>query len=562
MAFDGGFLYKVLAEVKEAKDCHIDKIYQPSKDELVFLLRKKGFVKRLYINVKQGSARLHFTDEKLENPAVPPNFCMLLRKYISSAKLIDVTQSGLERIAEFVFSASNEMGDIESYRLICEMIGAKANVILVRENGKIVDALKHSDVETAKRLLLPNATYEYPEREEKYDPLTENATKILEGLSKETPDLAKKLLRRMEGFSPLVCREIEENAKTLRLENAYLEAVEYLKTDKVYLVLKPDGSPLEYAFMPIRQYGKNYECKEYSTSGELLDFFYREKESTARISAAARDIIKLVKNLENRAERRLALRLSDLKKCENREKLRIYGELIKANLYRIKSGDTEALVENYYDENLALIKIPLNPALSPSKNADRYFKEYKKTYTAAQTLSRLTEEDKKEISYLESVLESIERCRSIAEIGEIREELCLAGYIKRPVGKGKPKQNISKPLEYVSSEGFRILVGKNNLQNDYLTTRLASKNDLWFHTKNIHGSHVIVMCEGKEVRDETIIFAATLAAKNSKAKNSSQVPVDYTPVKFVKKPNGAKAGMVIYTTNKTVFVDPEREVNL
>lgn len=562
MAFDGGFLYKVLAEVKEAKYCHIDKIYQPSKDELVFLLRKKGFVKRLYINVKQGSARLHFTDEKLENPAVPPNFCMLLRKYISSAKLIDVTVEGLERIAEFVFSASNEMGDIENYRLICEMIGAKANVILVRENGKIVDALKHSDVETAKRLLLPNATYEYPESEEKYDPLTENATKILEGLSKETPDLAKKLLRRIEGFSPLVCREIEENAKTLRLENAYLEAVEYLKTDKVYLVLKPDGSPLEYAFMPISQYGKNYECKEYSTSGELLDGFYREKENTARISAAARDIIKLVKNLENRAERRLALRLSDLKKCESRETFRIYGELIKANLYRIKSGDTEALVENYYDENLALIKIPLNPALSPSKNADRYFKEYKKTYTAAQTLSRLTEEDKKEISYLESVLESIERCRSIAEIGEIREELCLAGYIKRPVGKGKPKQNISKPLEYVSSEGFRILVGKNNLQNDYITTRLASKNDLWFHTKNIHGSHVIVMCEGKEVSDETIIFAATLAAKNSKAKNSSQVPVDYTPVKFVKKPNGAKAGMVIYTTNKTVFVDPEREVNL
>ena len=562
MAFDGGFLHKVLAELSEAKDCHIDKIYQPSKDELVFLLRKKGFVKRLYINAKQGSARLHFTDEKLENPAVPPNFCMLLRKYISSAKLIDVTVEGLERIAEFVFSASNEMGDIENYRLVCEMIGAKANVVLVRENGKIVDALKHSDVETAKRLILPGADYEYPEREEKLNPLTESATKILEGLCVETSDLAKKLLGKIEGFSPLVCREIEENAKTSGLENAYLEAVEHLKSDKVYLILKPDGSPLDYAFMPIYQYGKGYECKEYSASGELLDAFYREKENTARISASAHDIIRLVKNLISRAERRLSLRLSDLKKCENREKLRIYGELIKANLYRIKSGDSEALVENYYDENLSLIKIPLNPALSPSKNADRYFKEYKKTYTAAETLSRLTEEDKKEISYLESVLESIERCKTIAEIGEIREELSLAGYIKRPVGKGNRKQNISKPLEYVSKEGFRILVGKNNLQNDYLTTRLASKTDLWFHTKNIHGSHVIVMCEGKEVSDETVIFAATLAAKNSKAKNSSQVPVDYTPVKFVKKPNGAKAGMVIYTTNKTVFVDPEREVNL
>ena len=387
MAFDGGFLYKVLAEVKEAKDCHIDKIYQPSKDELVFLLRKKGFVRRLYINAKQGSARLHFTEEKLENPAVPPNFCMLLRKYISSAKLIDVTQPGLERIAEFVFTASNEMGDIEKYRLICEMIGAKANVILARENGKIVDALKHSDVETAKRLILPGACYEYPEREEKFNPITESVSKVLEGLSRDTPDLAKKLLGRIEGFSPLVCREIEEKAKTSGLKNAYSEAAEYLKTDKVYLVSKPDGSPLEYAFMPISQYGNHYECKEFSTSGELLDGFYREKENTARISASAHDIIRLVKNLESRAERRLALRLSDLKKCENREKLRIYGELIKANLYRIKSGDTEALVENYYDENLSLIKIPLNPALSPSKNADRYFKEYKRPIPPPRPLS-------------------------------------------------------------------------------------------------------------------------------------------------------------------------------
>ena len=557
MAFDGGFLSKVISELSQALDSHIDKIYQPSRDELVLLLRKKGFAKRLYINVKTGSARLHFTESRPENPAVPPNFCMLLRKYISSAKLVKVTQPSLERVAEFHFTAANEMGDTENYRLVCEMIGAKANVILVRENGKIVDALKHSDVETAKRYVLPGADYEYPEKSEKLHPI-QNKCEILEKIGGDCPDVAKKLLSLAEGFSPLVCREIEFKAQSVGLEKAYDDLLEDLLYEQVpVMVLKPEGEPLDYSYTKIEQYGAGYEIKVFDSFSLLLDEFYLEKENAQRISTAARDIIKLVKNLIDRTCRRLALRLQDLKKCENREDLRIFGELIKANLYRLKSGDSEAVVENYYDENMALVKIPLNPALSPSKNADRYFKEYKKTYTAAEALTRFTKEDEQELIYFESVLESIERCSSIAEIGEIREELYEAGYIKRPTQKGNRKKETPKPLEFTSAEGYRILVGKNNTQNDYLTTRLASKNDLWFHTKDIPGSHVIVICEGKEVSDQTILQAATLAAKNSKAKDSSQVPVDYTPVKFVKKPNGAKAGMVIYTTNKTVYINPE-----
>ncbi len=557
MAFDGGFLSKVISELSQALDSHIDKIYQPSKDELVLLLRKKGFAKRLYINVKTGSARLHFTESRPENPAVPPNFCMLLRKYISSAKLVKVAQPSLERVAEFYFTAANEMGDTENYRLVCEMIGAKANVILVRENGKIVDALKHSDVETAKRYVLPGADYEYPEKEEKLHPV-DNKGEILEKIGNDCPDVAKKLLNLAEGFSPLVCREIEFKAQSVGLEKAYDDLLEDLLYEQVpVMVLKPEGEPLDYSYTEIQQYGAGYEIKVFDSFSLLLDEFYLEKENVQRISTAARDIIKLVKNLKDRTSRRLALRLQDLKKCENREDLRIFGELIKANLYRLKSGDSEAVVENYYDENMSLVKIPLNPALSPSKNADRYFKEYKKTYTAAEALTRFTKEDEQELIYFESVLESIERCSSIAEIGEIREELYEAGYIRRPAQKGSRKKETPKPLEFTSVEGYRILVGKNNTQNDYLTTRLASKNDLWFHTKEIPGSHVIVMCEGKEVSDETILQAATLAAKNSKAKESSQVPVDYTPVKFVKKPNGAKAGMVIYTTNKTVYINPD-----
>ncbi len=563
MAFDAGFLNKVLEEISQGIDSHIDKIYQPSRDELVFLLRKKGFAKRLYINIKSGSARLHFTEDRPENPVVPPNFCMLLRKYISSAKFVGVNQPPFERIAEFTFTASNEMGDSESYKLICEMISSRANVILVRENGKIVDALKHSDVETAKRLILSGADYEYPEREKKLNPLTAKGKTVLENLDENTPDLAKKILSRVEGFSPLVCREIEHKSKNMGLKEAYECVLNDLKKSSIpTLVFKPDGTPFEYSFTDISQYGKAFKTKKCQSFSTLLDEFYSAKENLARINSAAHDIIRLVKNLKERTERKLALRLTEIKKCESRETLRIYGELIKANLYRLKSGDTEALVENYYDENLTVVKIPLNPALSPSKNADRYFKEYKKTYTAAETLTRLTQEDRQELIYFDSVLESIGRAATVGEIREIREELCGAGYIKRAQQKGKIKTQTTKPKEYTSSEGFRVLVGKNNTQNDYLTTKIASKNDLWFHTKDIAGSHVIVICNGGEVGEETILFAANLAAVNSKASDSSQVPVDYTPVKFVKKPKGAKPGMVIYTTNKTVYITPKKEGNI
>ncbi len=554
MAFDGGFLHKVLAEIGEAKDSHIDKIYQPSKEELVLLLRKKGFAKRLYINIKSGSARIHFTNERPENPAVPPNFCMLLRKYISSARLIEVSQPSLERVAELIFSASNEMGDTENYRLICELIGGRANVILTRENGKILDALKHSDVESAKRFILPGAIYEYPEGTNKLNPLAVGSKQMLEGIFEGSGDLAKALLDRVEGFSPLVCREIECKSEKNGLEAAYLSVVSDLTGNSSFMLLKGDGSPQDFCFTRVLQYGNEFELKEYSSPSELLDSFYSAKENRERINGAAHDIIRLVKNLYNRTEKRLGIRLNELKKCENREALRIYGELIKANLYRLKPGDSEAVVENYYDENLELVKIPLNPALSPSKNADRYFKEYKKTYTAAAALTALTENDRQELVYFESVLESISRASSISEIREIREELINAGYIKRVQQKGVKRQVQASFGEFESEEGYKILVGKNNTQNDYLTTRLASKNDLWFHTKDIPGSHVIVFCGGKAVSDETLLFAATLAAKNSKAKNSANVAVDYTPVKFVKKPNGAKPGMVIYTTNKTIYV--------
>lgn len=550
MAFDGAFLYKVLAELKTAVDCHIDKIYQPSRDELVFLLRKKGFQKRLLINAKPGFSRVQFTENKYENPAVPPMFCMLLRKYLSAARLMDVLQPALERVAIFVFSTTNEMGDIAEIHLVCELIGNKTNVILVNSDGKIIDALRHSDVETAERLILPGAKYHLPAKPEKLNPITTPVNDILKSTNQNS------LLSVVDGFSPLICREIETFQS---LECGLKTILKDLKeNNSPTLIYNALGEPLDYTYTKISQYGASYQNKVFEGFSLLLDTFYTQKETSLRINNAARDILKLVSNLKNRTERKLAIRLQELEKCKNREQLRIFGELLKANLYALKRGQAFAEVPNYYSENLETVRIPLDVSLSPSDNANKYFKEYKKTYTAEQTLKALTEKDKEELVYFDSVLDSIERSTTLADITQIREELSEAGYIKQSYQRKKTAP-ATQFKEYTSCEGYRILVGKNNKQNDYLTTVLANKNDLWFHVKNIAGSHVLVLCGGNDVSDETILQAAGLAALNSKAASSSNVAVDYTPVKFVKKPNGAKAGMVIYTTNKTVYVTPKGE---
>ncbi len=551
MSLDGAFLYKVTEELKTAIDCHVDKIYQPSRDELVFLLRKKNFQKKLLISAKSGMQRVHFTDNKYENPATPPMFCMLMRKYLSAARLIDVIQPSLERVITFVFSTTNEMGDIVKIHLVCELIGGKANVILVADDQKIIDSLRHSDVETASRLILPGAFYTLPERKEKLNPLICKPEKLLK--EAETSSL----LSVTDGFSPLICREIENS-------NYQKDVLEEIISDlknrrKAILVYDAENKPFDFSYTEIRQYGPSFKNREFESFSSLLDAFYTERDIASRINSAARDIIKLLNNLKNRTEKKLALRLEELKKCENRETLRIYGELIKANLYSIEKGSSFAEVPNYYSENMEMVRIPLDISLSPQNNANKYFKDYKKTYTAEQTLKELTLKDREELIYFDSVLDSIDRAKTLSDIAQIREELSEAGYIKQVSLRRKPIAQTNSFKEYESIEGYKILVGKNNKQNDYLTTVLAAKGDLWFHVKNIAGSHVIVFCEGKPVSDDTILYAATLAAENSKVGASSNVAVDYTPVKYVKKPNGAKPGMVIYTTNKTVFVTPKGE---
>lgn len=552
MAFDGAFLHKVIDELKTATDCHVDKIYQPSRDELVFLLRKKGLQKRLLISTKSGAQRVHFTENKYENPQTPPMFCMLMRKYLSAARLVDIIQPELERVATFVFSSTNEMGDIVELRLVCELIGGKANIILVNSDGKIIDSLRHSDVESSSRLILPGATYALPPKSPKLNPLTCGVSEILNSI----PDGS--LLSVIDGFSPLICREIENSQNPVKTLEIILHD---LKTNySPTLIYDKENMPFDFTYTEIKQYGSLFQNRHPQSFSSLLDTFYTQKETALRINTAAKDIIKLLTNLKTRTEKKLTLRLAELEKCKNRETLRIYGELIKANLFQIEKGASYAEVPNYYSENLEMVRIPLDISLSPQNNANKYFKEYKKTYTAEQTLKELTQKDKQELIYFDSVLDTIDRSKTLAEIAEIRAELAESGYIKQT---SNPKKNNTQNIsykEYLSPEGYKILVGKNNKQNDYITTVLANKNDLWFHVKNIPGSHVVVMNSGKEVTEQTIIQAAQLAAANSKAYASSNVAVDYTPIKYVKKPSGAKPGMVIYTTNKTVYVTPKEGI--
>ena len=566
MPLDGIFLHHLTKELQKCVGCRADKIHQPNRDELVVLLRSAGFSGKLLITTRSGSARLHITETSPDNPAEPPSFCRLLRKHLSAAKITAIEQVGLDRTVIIRFMSYNEMGDTVYPFLAVELITGRANIILCEESGRIIDALHRSDIERSARLIQPGAKYQLPEAQPKLSPVTADTKAICDAVCDAPTPLSSAILSALEGVSPLVARELaksvsesdkianelDENEKS-KLSEVISSFKETLESSAAYTVKEQDGTVRDFSYLPISQYGGESEKSE--SFSLLLDRFYGGKDTAARIRGMAQDILKLLNNLLARTERKLSYRLDDLERSKNREELRIYGELIKANLYLIKGGAEKATVQNYYDENMGYIDIPLDPALSPAANAAKYFKEYKKSYTAEERLTALIEEDKRDIEYIESVLDSLSRAKTAAELSEIRAELSDAGYIHAPLSK-KQRVVASKPLEFTSPSGLKILVGKNNREYDLLTLKTAAKTDLWFHTKNIPGSHVILFTDGKTPSDEDLLFAASLAAGHSKAGLSENVPVDFTEVKYVKKPSGAKPGMVIYTTNRTLFVKP------
>ena len=573
MALDGIFLRQIKKEIeKEALGARVNQIYQPNRDELVLVLRTYGGAKKLLLSSRANSPRVNFCKGTPENPAQPPMFCMLLRKRLGGGKLTGVRQSGCDRVLFIDFDCINELGDLEGLSIVCEIMGMYSNLIVInRDTGIIIDAIKRVDLTvSSKRLVLPNIRYELPQSQGKLNILEHSAAEIVEAarsLAAELP-LSKAFMQVIEGVSPIVAREIEFRAgegATNSVEGAardrLLAAIEDLKRmaetcgETPCIVYREDGRPMDFAFFPIKQYGDFAEVKLTEGYSATVDEFYEERDSRERMRVKSSSLQKLLTNLIDRISRKINKQRAELAQCGNREQLRIYGDLLHANLYRIERGASVVEVENFYDENNAVIQIKLNPAISPAANAQKYYKDYQKAKTAETVLAEQIKKGREELEYLESVADALSRCESEKEISQIRDELTGQGYLRRPKGKA-PKQSQLPPKEFKSSDGFTILVGRNNRQNDQLTLKTADKTDVWLHTKDIHGSHVIIRAGGKPVSETAIIEAARLAALHSKARESTNVPVDYTLVKNVSKPSGAKPGMVIYVKNKTVFVDP------
>lgn len=572
MALDGIFLRHIKSEIESvALGARVSQIYQPNREELVFALRTVNGNKKLLMSARANSPRVNFCTTTPENPAQPPMFCMLLRKRIGGGKLVAVRQMDCDRVIFFDFECINELGDTVMITVVCEIMGMYSNVIVVNSDGVIIDSLKRVDMTmSSRRLVLPNIMYELPEPQEKLNIVETDVDEIafkLRNLESEMP-LNKALLRVIQGVSPVICREIEykvmEGATNLIEGVLYDKLISELKTMKEIaencsgqpcVIYREDGKPMDFSFMLISQYGGFAKIEYFDSFSGLLDAFYDARDTKERMRVKSQSLVKLLTNISERIARKLSKQQTELKNCENREQLRICGDLLQANLYRIERGAEYVDVENFYDENYGTLRIKLNPAISPAANAQKFYKDYQKAKNAENVLTEQIKKGHNELLYVESVLDTVMRAENERDLAQIRDELTEQGYLHRQKGKQKNSAALP-PYEFVSSDGFKILVGRNNRQNDKLTLKMAGKNDIWLHTKDIHGSHAVVFADGREVSDTAIYEAARIAAYHSKAQNSSRVPVDYTLIKYVSKPNGAKPGMVIYVNNKTLYVNP------
>lgn len=571
MALDGVFLKLLAAELTEAVGAKIDKIYQPQRDQLVFLLRQGSFHKKLLFCLRPGSARVQFTKLEFSNPDSPPMLCMLLRKTLGGGRILSFETDGFERVLSMGVEATDEMGDRVVCRVICELIGSKSNLILVNPSGRIVDAVRRSDVESGGRMIQPGAIYYPPERVEKCSLLERSLPELIDRILSCRSGATEAVQNTLDGISPLIAREIvhragaaESGIFTGANRDALFSTLLMLK-DTVQkggspTLLLREGVPADFTYLPIKQYGTKMTMVTAESYSALLDRFYKERAESEQKAAYGADLLRLLRTLSSRAAKKLQARRADLQRCENREQLRIYGELLKANLHLVEKGAEVVRVQNYYDPALAEINIPLIPALSPAQNAAKYFKDYKKLSNAAGMLKDLIAESERELKYIDSVFDCLSRAEKPAEMEEIRAELAEAGLYRQnqPIRRKKAP---SEPLKFKTTGGFTVLVGKNNTQNDRITTSLASKEDYWFHVKDIPGSHTLLICDGRLPTDNDLTQAAQLAAGYSKAAGSNTVPVDMVQARYVKKPAGARPGMVIFKNQTTVFVHPEKEIN-
>ncbi len=580
MALDGMFLHHLKKEIEGgAIGTRVDRIYQPGKEELVFVLRSQSGCRRLFLSARAGGARINFTLSSPENPKQPPMFCMLLRKHLSGARLSAVRQPELERMLILDFDTVNDFGDRVTKSLAAEIMGKYSNIILIDENGKIIDAIKRVDAGmSSERLVLPGLAYKMPPPQGKVCLLSSDAGSIAERIKSIPSDmkLPKALLSATQGISPVVCRELQyitgrgSELDVRGMDEAQFERLGFFLGRLAETVRSCSGvpymavdaatkKPLDFSFINMLQYGSGAAVSRKESFSELLEEFYNGRDSMARMRSRAQNLLRVLTTASERLSRKINAQSAELKNCSKRGDYRKLGDLINANIYNLKKGQNEAEVEDYYDPLLPKVNIKLDPLLTPAQNAQKYYKEYRKAKTAENVLRVQIEKARGELEYIDTVFDELSRAGSENDLAEIRDELKGQGYI-RAVGAGArraKKAPAQKPMEFVSSDGFTILVGRNNCQNDILTLKRAGKDDIWFHTKNIPGSHVILLSDGREATKEAVNEAARLAARFSRGKGSSNVPVDYTKVRNVSKPRGAKPGMVIYVKNKTVFVSPQ-----
>lgn len=577
MALDGAFLYAVKTELQHLVGGRIEKIFQPSREEIVISIRTRQGSKKLYISANAGSARVHITENKPDNPQTPPMFCMLMRKRLGNGKLMAIRQDGLERILFFDFECINELGDMVTVTLACEIMGRCSNLIIIDENGKIIDSIKRVDEEMSReRLVLPGMRYTLPPRDNRLNFLTAEADEIIMRLKESnSAELSKALIRIFEGISPILSREWTffsgrgEYLQSDTIDGDFLDRLLYIvkKTRQQLtsgqccfsVASTKDGLLKDFSFVRLSQFGNLMLTKELSSASELLDYFYTERDRAVRTKQRANDLFKLLVNLTERINRRIIAQREELATCAKKEHFKLCGDLISANMYSLKKGDTTLIAENFYEEGCPEITIELNPRKTPSQNSQYYYNEYKKCITAESILAVQIEKGEEELQYLDSVFDALTRADSENDIIQLRLELREQGYIKSSGNKAKPPKALP-PLEYKSSDGYTILVGRNNHQNDQLTMKFAEKSDIWLHTQSITGSHVIIVSDGEMPPDKTIEEAAIIAAYNSKGRGSNLVAVDYCLAKYVKKPTGAKPGKVIFTNYKTAFVKPDEEI--
>lgn len=568
MPLDALCLRAVVQELEsQLTGTRIEKIQQPARDQVILLLRGN---RRLLLNAGANQPRIHITTQLRDNPAQPPMFCMLLRKHIGSGRIAAIEQEPLERVVTLHIDAMDELGEISRYRLILECMGRHSNLILVAQDGRIIDCMRRVDFEMSQqRQVLPGLYYHLPPKQEKISPLAveqEEFQTLLASCSAEKK-LDSWLLDTFTAISPLVAREIVFRAcgstdarveeETHCLWDAFSQWQKTAQETAAPYLLTRDGKLADFTYLPLLQYGISAQCTCEVSFGALLDNFYAGREQAERVRQKGQDLLKTATNARDRLLRKIALQEKEYAQTQNRDQLRICGELITANLYRMQRGETLLRAENYYEPDCPVMEIRLDPRLSPQENSAKYFKQYNKAKTAEKILAQQLQQGGEELRYLESVLQQLGQAEAEQDFNDIRAELTDGGYLR---GRGKKQpgfQRASKPREFKSSTGLRILVGRSNKQNDQLTTKMAGPRDIWLHTQKIHGSHVILCTDGVEPDEQSMLEAAMLAAYYSQGRESSKVPVDYTPVRYVKKPSGAKPGMVIYTTYQTMYVTPD-----